>query len=143
MSKLAVHTWLKRSQGGRGRSALKSNPRLFVDPALVPSHTASLPLAHLSLPHPGNQGCRAENDTKYMPWASLVSLVASPKHQASGALKDRWAENLSTSGWKLRGLTPFLLGWEAVETLGSGSATDETVFPPVLSASATLLVKVG
>lgn len=121
----------------------ETDPSLFIDPSLLPQTTSSLPLAPLTLPHAGNQGARPPYDKKYMPWASLVGLVAHPSHQAPGVLKDQWAENLSTNGWKLRGLTPFLLGWEAPDTLGRGGEGDETEFPHVLSAYATLLVKVS
>lgn len=61
------------------------------------------------------QGCRPAFDEHYAPWASIVPLIPTAENQAGGALSARWAANMQSGGWKLSGLTPFLLGWNEDE----------------------------
>ncbi|BEJ17032.1 hypothetical protein CspHIS471_0604330 [Cutaneotrichosporon sp. HIS471] len=95
--------------------AFKRREGLFIDPALLPPLTRDLPLADVLIPQAGHQGCRPAWDRHYAPWASMLPLIPTTANQAGGSLSRRWAANMESGGWKLSGLTPFLLGWNEDE----------------------------
>lgn len=72
----------------------------------------------------------------------MLPLIPTAANQAGGALSARWAANMESGGWKLSGLTPFLLGWNEDEW--SDKSLSVKVGPKGEGRhDAGLLVKVG